>query len=250
MFDKGVIKLIPKGVFYFWLARTYPWGDIGRSITQWVYVGLNAKICPSGKTAFVARITNIQKQPWGYTCRSSKNFSELNMKKISVDEQLALIKNSVKNQDQLHELAKHLRPLEKHNYWSDELQALLEEYLKIEEMVFQEGLKRKCEWLIKFIKERDINLKNEGMKFTIESYGRTRDKRVRVKVPTRFKNPETEWVIRRVSIKPKDRRLTRRIQPKDVELYYPVFKVLIENINHLVESLGLSTAISERWGSL
>ena len=242
--------MLAKGVYYFWLARTYPWGDIGRSITQWAYVGLNAKICPPGHTAFVARITHIQKQPWGYTCRSSKNFSEINLKKISVDEQLTLVKNSVKNQDQLHELAKHLRPLEKHNYWSNELQALLEEYLKIEEMVFQEGLKRKCEWLIQFIKERDISLKNEGMNFQIESYGRMSDKRVRVQVPRQFENPATEWVIRRVSIKPKDRGLIRRIQPKDVELYYPVFKVLIDNIDHLVESLGLSANISKRRGSL
>ncbi len=242
--------MLENGVYYFWLTRSYPWGDIGRSITQWVYVGLNAKICDYGQIAFAANISYITRQPWGYTCRSSTSFKEENRSNFSVQEQLELIRGDIKKQVQLHELAAHLRPLESIKYWSSELQSLLEEYLEIEEEAYQEGLKRKCEWLIKFIGENNIDLYEEGLKFSIESYGRSRATRVRVDVPRDFKNPATEWLIRRISIKPKDRGRVRRIQPPDVVLFYPVFKVLIKNIEELAHSLNIEPDINRRWGSL
>lgn len=242
--------MLENGVYYFWLTRSYPWGDIGRSITQWVYVGLNAKICSPGQIAFAAKITHVQRQPWGYTCRSSTSFTEERRNDFSIQEQLDLIRKDIKNQVQLHELAAHLRPLEGIKYWSSELRSLLEEYLSIEEEAYQEGLRRKSEWLIKFIEKTSIDLYEEGLRFSIESYGRSRARRIRVDVPSSFKNPAAEWLIRRISIKPKNRGRVRRIQPPDVVLFYPVFKILIRNIEELVQSLGIESDITRRWGSL
>lgn len=243
-----VRPMLRSGVYYFWLQRSYPWGDIGRSITQWIFVGLNRKFCDSGQHAFAASINQVEIQPWGYTCYSSPVYQGAATTSGSIDQQLALISNDVKNQVQLHVLATHLRPLETANYWSSELQTLLEKFLEIEELVYQDGLKRKCEWLLKFIEKNHINLTAEGVTFALEQYGQGEDKRVAARLPKSFSNPATEWVMRRVSIKPKGRGAQRRIQAPDVILYYPVFKVLIPDIDSLVAGLGVQEQIRKRWG--
>ncbi len=240
--------MLQPGVYYFWLQRSYPWGDIGRSISQWVFVGLNQKFCVSGQRAFAASIAQIYIQPWGYTCYSSPVYQGPAASKESIEEQLATIASDVKNQVQLHVLATHLRPLERASYWSAELQTLLEKFLEIEEMVYQDGLKRKCEWLLKFIENNHIDLTAEGVNFSLEQYGKGEDTRILARLPKSFSNPATEWVMRRVSIKPKGRGAQRRIQAPDVILYYPVFKVLIPNIDSLVAGLGVHEEIRKRWG--
>ncbi len=160
-----------------------------------------------------------------------------------------LVREDVKQQAQLHELATHLRPLERADYWSDELHEFLEKYLEIEVLVYHEGLKRKCEWLLTFIRENDINLHEEGVRFNVERYGRGRDTRIVVRFTKEFKNPATEWVMRRLSIKPKPKgRAGRRIQRPDVVLYYPVFKELLPEIHRFVQYMGISQAIEKRWG--
>ena len=239
------------GVYYFWISRTYPWGDIGRSITQWVYVGLNNHLCPEGQKAFAAQVNRPYKKPWGYVCSSSSVKTTL-IKSPEVKKHLKLVEKAIKDQAQLHELAMHLRPLEQEGYWSNELHALLEEYLETENRVFNEGLKRKCDWLVKFIEENDIDLVREGVQFRVTSYARGTDKRVNVNMPYRSTiDKKAEWVMRRVSIKPKKNRSTdRRIQKMDVVLYYPVFKVLLPKIDNIVRSLAVEEKIIERWGSL
>jgi len=239
------------GVYYFWISRTYPWGDIGRSITQWVYVGLNNHLCPSGQKAFAAQVHYPSKKPWGYVCSSSSVKPSI-VESAEVKKHLKLVEKAVKDQAQLHELAMHLRPLELEGFWSNDLHDLLEEYLDTEIRVFNEGLKRKCEWLITFIKEHDINLVNEGVSFRVSSYARGTDKRVNVSMPYRKTiDKKAEWVMRRVSIKPKkNRSVDRRIQKMDVVLYYPVFKVLLPDIDNIVKKLVVEDKIIERWGSL
>lgn len=240
------------GVHYFWISRTYPWGDIGRSITQWVYVGLNNHLCPEGHKAFAAMVKYPRKKPWGYVCTST-SVQHTKIKSSSVEPQMKLVEKAIKDQVQLHELAMLLRPLELAGFWSKELHKLLEEYLDTEDRVFNEGLRRKCDWLVKFIEERGVNLEEEGVTFRVTSYARGTDKRVNVKMPYRsqFKNPATEWVMRRVSIKPKkNNSVDRRIQKMDVVLYYPVFKVLLPKIDNIVKQLAVGDKIIERWGSL
>lgn len=240
------------GVHYFWISRTYPWGDIGRSITQWVYVGLNAHLCPEGQKAFAADLNYLSKKPWGYVSSSSRSVKQTLVKSPEIKKHLKLVEQAIKDQTQLHELAMHLRPLEIAGYWSNELHNLLEEYLETEVQVYNEGLKRKCDWLLKFIEEHKINLVEEGVQFRVTSYARGTDKRINVTMPYRNTiDKKTEWVMRRVSIRPKKNRSpTRRIQKMDVVLYYPVFKVLLPDIDKKIKSLAVEDKIIERWGSL
>lgn len=241
------------GVYYFWISRTYPWGDIGRSITQWVYVGLNNHLCPKGQKAFAARISYPSKQPWGYVSSSSTSVQGTYIKSSEIKTHLNLVEKAVKEQAQLHELAIHLRPLEQAGFWSGDLHQLLEDYLETEDRVFGEGLKRKCDWLLKFIADHNVDLIKEGVQFRVSSYARGEDKRISVTMPygQGFKNPASEWVMRRVSIKPrKNRSVDRRIQKMDVVLYYPVFKVLLPDIDNIVKKLDIKELVLNRWGSL
>jgi len=242
--------LLKSGVYYFWIARTYPWGDIGRSITQWVYVGLNNHLCPQGDTAFPAKISNITRQPWGYTCSSSNYFDSETKEGFEIEKQLDLVRKAIDEQVQLHELSKLLLPLEEVAYWSESLHQLLEKYLTIERLSYDIGLKKKCEWLINFIREHGIDLHKAGLRFSVDSYARGSDWRVNVKMPFYSLDPKTAWVIQRISIKPKSSGSGRRIQRNDVVLYYPVFKEVIPNIEKIVNLLGISSEIIERWGSL
>lgn len=260
--------MLRTGAYYLWLPKAYPGRNFGQSITQQVFVGSHQRFASSDQKASATMLTNVQRSPWGYSCRIQPNFQQLPSKSLSIDNQLKLVKECVKRHVEYHKLALVLRPLELVQFWSEDLQVLIEQYLEVEEMVYHEGLKRKCEWLLKLIEERKIDIVKEGVRFRAEKTGHHPRYRYRststypwggaqiVLIQTKeFKDPAVEYILRRLSVSPifQDYRTrvgeerSMRVQGPDIVLFYPVFEVLIPGLEEYVNELGLRKMVDERW---